>query len=125
MDDAAQPMSEANQICHIEIVTQNQEASQKFYGDLFGWKMNSHGGEYTLFNPPSGVSGGFTAPGSSLQSGTCIYIQVDDIEAKLKEIEEAGGEIVNPKTQISEDVGYFGMFKDPQGNLIGLLSSPH
>ena len=51
-----------------------------------------------------------------------FYVEVEDIEAKLKEAEELGGSVVVPVTTIPGMVT-FAMFTDPEGNCIGLVSS--
>lgn len=54
--------------------------------------------------------------------GVTIYIEVEDIEAKLKEIEATGGKIQKEKTKISDEFGFYALFFDPSGNSIGLWS---
>jgi hypothetical protein len=39
-------------------------------------------------------------------------------------VEAAGGKVLVPKTQISEDYGYMAMFLDTEGNRIALHSVP-
>ena len=51
-----------------------------------------------------------------------FYVEVEDIDAKLKEAEERGGKIVMPVTAIPGMVT-FAMFSDPEGNCVGLASS--
>jgi predicted enzyme related to lactoylglutathione lyase len=50
-----------------------------------------------------------------------ISVLTDDIESTLAKVEELGGQTVTPKTEIP-DMGWFAVFKDPQGNLIGLFT---
>ena len=49
-----------------------------------------------------------------------MYIEAEDIESKLKEIETAGAKIIKGKTGISPEFGFFALFADPSGNTIGL-----
>jgi hypothetical protein len=39
-------------------------------------------------------------------------------------VEAAGGKVLVPKTQISEDIGYMGVFLDTEGNRIAIHSIP-
>ena len=48
----------------------------------------------------------------------------DDLAAILGRIAAAGGRIVMPKTLIREEIGFFALFADSEGNVIG-LHSPH
>ncbi|TES92819.1 MAG: VOC family protein [Candidatus Cloacimonadota bacterium] len=110
-------------ICHIEIPTTDANKSKEFYGRIFGWEFEDGlGGEYVTFKPPEGVGGGFDKERKPCTDGVAIYIEVEDIESKLTEIEGAGGKKLVPKTKISDEYGYYAMFLDPVGNSVGLWS---
>jgi uncharacterized protein len=51
-----------------------------------------------------------------------FYIEVDDPQAHLDRIEQAGGTTVVPVTEVPGLVT-FAQFADPQGNVVGLLKS--
>lgn len=51
-----------------------------------------------------------------------FVIEVDDLEAKLAEIEQLGGKTVTPVTVIP-DVVTFAEFSDPEGNVLGISKS--
>ena len=53
---------------------------------------------------------------------TLVYIETDDIDGMLLKINGGGGTTETPKTLISENAGYFALFKDPDNNLLGLWS---
>jgi len=46
----------------------------------------------------------------------------EDIEADLKNAESLGASVVFPKSEIP-GTGWYGMFKDPTGNIIALYTS--
>lgn len=46
----------------------------------------------------------------------------DDLQAVLDKIEAGNGKIIVPKTQISPEMGYFGMFIDTEGNKMAIHS---
>ena len=50
-----------------------------------------------------------------------LYVASEDIDADLRKAESLGGTTVVPKTEIPQ-VGWFGVFKDPTGNKVGLFS---
>ena len=56
--------------------------------------------------------------------GALLYFtsRSGDVNDELDRIEAAGGEILKPKTQISEDHGYMALIKDTEGNRIALHS---
>jgi predicted enzyme related to lactoylglutathione lyase len=113
-----------NSVCHIEISCTDSGKAAKFYGGLFGWKIdNAMGDEYIFFQPEIGVGGAFSknekhAPGASV----IFYVEVDDIEAYLKKAVELGGQESTPKTEIPGH-GWYGHFIDPDGNLMGLFTA--
>ena len=66
---------------------------------------------------------GFHIP--SATDGPLIYLDANpDVNIVLGRVEAAGGKVLVPKTQISEDYGYMAMFLDTEGNRIALHSVP-
>ncbi|SHE34327.1 VOC family protein [Dysgonomonas macrotermitis] len=56
-------------------------------------------------------------------NGILISLAVDCMDEVLTRITSAGGKIVKEKTKIEADnLGYFSMFTDSEGNIIGLYS---
>ena len=110
-------------IVHIELSALDSKASAKFYGDTFNWKINHmEGMDYYTWAPESGPGGGFIPVTEENPVGTILlYIQVADIEAKLSQIEENGGQTLTPKSEIP-GVGHFAIFADPTGNKVGLFT---
>ncbi|EQB63212.1 MAG: hypothetical protein RBG1_1C00001G0791 [candidate division Zixibacteria bacterium RBG-1] len=116
----------SNSICHIEIMTTDLKKAEKFYSDLFGWKVNSDAmgdGKYSLFEAPKPPHGGIAKvdkvnPGNNL----IFYVEVSDIPGTLTRAESLGAKTVTPKTEINPEVGWFGNFRDLDGNLIGLYT---
>jgi uncharacterized protein len=111
-------------IVHIEIPAADSTKAAQFYQALFGWKTTrDEKMDYTLWEPDEGVGGGFspldelTKPGNIL-----IHVDSPDIEADLKQVVKLGGKVVRNKTEIP-GIGWFGVFKDPTGNMIALYTS--
>jgi len=116
-------MSKRN-VVHVEIPAANVEAAGKFYESLFGWKME-HVPEfnYTMWADGSGSGGGFNVVSEENPVGqVLVYIDSDDIEADLKKAVKLGGTIVREKTDIP-GTGWYGLFKDPTGNVLALYTS--
>jgi hypothetical protein len=116
-------MSKRN-VVHVEIPASNVKSASKFYGTLFGWKME-HVPEfdYTMWEDGSGYGGGFNKVDDENPVGqVLVYIHSNDIEADLIQVEKLGGTIVRPKTDIP-GTGWFGLFKDPTGNVLALYTS--
>ena len=55
--------------------------------------------------------------------GVILYFSGgDDLQVVLDRVVDAGGDIVEPKQSVDATSGYWGRFRDTEGNLIGLLS---
>lgn len=113
-----------SKIVHIEIPAPDLEKAAEFYSKLFGWEIEMLPEmDYAVWSPPEeGVAGGFLKSAKPTTDGALLHIGVDDIEAKLREIEAAGGKTVTPKTKISDEWGYYAEFTDIFGNKLGLWS---
>jgi len=117
-------MSKRN-VVHVEIPAANVEAAGKFYQDLFGWKI-SYDPElnYSMWEAGNGDAyGGFPQVSDQTHAGqVLVYIASDDIDADLKKVVEMGGKVIFPKDEIPQ-TGWFALFQDPTGNVLGLYTS--
>ena len=112
-------------VVHVEIPAANVEAAGKFYQELFGWKI-SHDPElnYSMWEAGNGDGyGGFPQVSDQTHAGqVLVYIASDDIDADLKRVVEMGGKVIFPKDEIPH-TGWFALFQDPTGNVLGLYTS--
>jgi predicted enzyme related to lactoylglutathione lyase len=119
-------MSSKHLIGWFELYVNDFEKSKKFYSELFGWKFNqslSMGESYWNISTGEGsLSGGLmkkTIPGHSGQA-VVLYVETDDIDATLNKAISLGGKTETGKTLISDSAGYFALFTDIDGNVVGL-----
>lgn len=112
--------------CHIDLPTHDAERSKRFYGDVFGWRLDDYPGTgYTgITTSEDGILSGLGSlaeeAGLPSQSpGPVPYIRPGEFEATLAAIERAGGTVLIPKTDV-KGYGWFAHFRDPEGNVIGL-----
>lgn len=87
-----------------------------FGGLLMGWfpdRGEVPGAQGTLIKQESYIPS---------QEGTLVYFISDNVQNELDRVETAGGSIYQPKTQISPEHGYMGVFLDTEGNRIALHS---
>lgn len=121
-------MAVKNAIGWFEIHVNDFDAAMKFYGGIFSWEFKqsqSTGSSYWNIFPGEGsIGGGFMKKEKPEHTGSAVilYIEVDNIDETLKKTAELGGKIHTTKTLINENAGSFGLFNDPDGNLIGLWS---
>lgn len=120
---------------HFEIPADDAEKLKKFYGDLFGWKIEKYPGPsvyYMLQTVPvdskgmptrAGVSGGLFLKKNAQypqQTKPTNYFWVESVDEYSKKIEALGGKIVVPKMEIP-GLGWWELALDPEGNQFGLL----
>lgn len=111
-------------IVHIEFSAKDREAAAQFYNQVFGWEIQ-HMPEmnYSTFMCDEKLGGGFNPISEENPAGTVmVYIQAEDIEATLADIEAHGGKMILPKSEIP-GVGWFAFFTDPTGNQVALYKA--
>ena len=117
---------------HFEIPADDVERASKFYTEVFEWKMQKLANpedpskDYWFFdtkdeNGNKGIGGGLMkrqAPEHSVTN----YITVPSIDDYASKIEEAGGKVIMPKTEIPE-MGFILVFLDTENNMFGLYEA--
>ena len=106
---------------HIEIPSTNFKKTKKFFGAVFGWTFQDVPEmEYVLFRAGSQPNGGFYLVKKMPKKGQVnAYIEVEDIDAKLKEIKKAKGKVLVKKTDIGT-MGHIAQFATPDGCFLSL-----
>jgi uncharacterized protein len=125
-DDHAMMMPAEGAFCWNELATTNLDQAKKFYTELLGWtlKEGQSGGmiynEITAGGRPSGGMYQMPAEMGNAPSHWIAYVAVDDVDAKAKQVEELGGKVCMPPTDIP-NVGRFCVITDPTGAAISLI----
>ncbi len=114
----------AHPVVHVEIRSQDPNATRQFFADLLDWKVASEGAfpGYTFID--TGADGPpYTAisPRQATEDEVLFFVAVDDVAATLQRAEELGGTIVQPAQQVPGTS--FGVFADPHGHRIGVASN--
>jgi uncharacterized protein len=116
----------------FEIPTANLERACAFYEKIFAFKMNAmdlaNGLRMAMFPVDAAQSVGgalchhpeFYTPS---RTGTLVYLNADpDLAVVLGRVENAGGQVLVPKTRISPEYGFMAVFIDSEGNRVALHS---
>jgi predicted enzyme related to lactoylglutathione lyase len=113
----------ANEVGWFEIHGKDGAKIQKFYADLFGWKVDANNPmNYGMVEgKDGGIGGGLT--GSEQAPMVTVYVNVDDLDATLKKAEGLGGKTVMPPMDVPGGPK-IAMFADPDGNVIGVMKPP-
>jgi predicted enzyme related to lactoylglutathione lyase len=104
---------------YVEIPAREPEESAAFYEQVFGWKSRKRGDGTLAFDDAGSVSGAWVTDRPPQEKpGIVTYVMVDDAEAALARIVEAGGRVVVPLGALSESGAAH--FADPVGNVLGV-----
>ena len=114
----------ANPVTWFEIIGPDAKAIQKFYRDVFAWKMTPPGSEemgyYSMLQGHEpGIGGGL---GQGGPARVTVYIESADPQKLLDKAVANGATMMMPITVITPDTT-IGMFSDPAGNTVGLLKA--
>ena len=111
------PKPPANSICSLEMFAKD-EASPRFFAELFGWGTLPTMPAYVAFDAGAGIGGVFQSHTPALPA--VAYIYVDDVAAKLIEIEGAGGKRLGDAMSMP-GMGTFGYFTDPSSTTMAMI----
>lgn len=116
-----------------ELLTTDVEGAKKFYAELLGWTLepvthdcedSDEAFEYNLVKVDGTEIGGIMAVPAQAQGmpptwGT--YVTVDDVDASAVKVQDLGGKVIVPLTDIP-GVGRFCVIQDPQGAALTLIT---
>jgi predicted enzyme related to lactoylglutathione lyase len=117
-----------------DLLTNDPAASQRFYGELFGWEFESAGSAsnlssdsaYTLIRHRGRLIGGMIDTLALNNRGDIsqwvVVMSVVDIDGKVSDVRDRGGEIVTPPTDLQRR-GRLAVVRDAEGALIALLET--
>jgi len=109
-----------NHVIHFEVTGRDAPALQKFYSEVFGWKIdaNNPNGYGWVEHDPGEIVGGI-GPALSGPGQTTFYVRADDPEGVLRHVEQLGGKVIMPLTEVAPNTK-IALFADPEGHVIGL-----
>lgn len=123
-----------NPVVHFEMPFDDRARMASFYESAFGWQMQTLGadmGDYVLATTTEtedgrpknagAINGGFFARKADWPAQhPSVVIAVDDIGAAMKQVTEAGGEVLGEAMSIP-GVGQYVSFMDTEGNRVSML----
>ncbi|KAF7599183.1 MAG: lactoylglutathione lyase [Candidatus Dactylopiibacterium carminicum] len=119
-----------NAVNWFEIPVADLERASVFYGRLYATELqrnNDFPGMPMAMLPyvEPGVGGCLVKMDEARPhaDGVRVYLNGgDDLATILERVVPAGGKVIVPKTLIHAEIGYFAIFADTEGNLLGLHS---
>lgn len=124
---------QANKVAWFELPADDVVRAKKFYNKVFGWNTPEMGGGGVFAlttaadkqgNPTeAGGINGDIQPRSKGLDRPVIMITVDNVEAQLQAVKDAGGKVVYGPEDASKFGGpLWAVFSDPEGNHVGVYS---
>ncbi len=127
-------MSSKNPVVHFEMPYDDAKRVAEFYSKAFGWQMNNLGdemmnyitayttetGEDRMVKTPGAINGGFFPVADATAKVTSVVISVDDLDAAMQDVKDAGGTIVSEPSEIP-GIGMWAVFTDTEGNRVSML----
>ncbi|MGQ0588953.1 MAG: VOC family protein [Sphingosinicella sp.] len=98
---------------YVELPTADIDAAARFYEQVFGWTMTRFGPTYAA-TMSGDTDVGLQADQTEATKAPLAVIEVDDLEAALTAIEQAGGTVV--RSIFAFPGGRRFQFTDPSGN---------
>lgn len=110
-------------VVHFEIGGPDADVLAKFYEELFGWDIDRTSmPEYPMvYRMPKGIGGGIPKSQDGSPFITFYVTCDDDVAGKLAEAESKGATVALPTMDVPGGPT-IAAFKDPDGNLIGLVN---
>lgn len=124
---------QADKVAWFEMPADDVARASEFYNKVFGWATPPMGEDATFAltvaadahgNPTEvgGINGGFHKRQSASDAGPVVNIMVADIDAKLQAVEAAGGNVIQPRTEVGEYGLSMALFRDTEGNVMGVYT---
>ncbi|MBV9770907.1 MAG: VOC family protein [Bryobacterales bacterium] len=108
-----------NQIDYIEFAATDLPKTKAFYAEVFGWKFEDYGPEYSSFSDGR-IAGGFTTNAPPPIKGTLVVLYASDLEGTQAKVKAAGAAI--SREIFSFPGGRRFHFQDPSGNELAVWS---
>jgi uncharacterized protein len=112
---------DVGKVIHFEVTGKDGAALQRYYGELFGWNINTDNpGGYGMTDPSqTGVVVGVGTAQDGSSGWVTGYVRVADINATLAKAESLGGRTVAPRFS-PDGTAYLALVADPEGHILGL-----
>ncbi len=123
-------MLAASAITWFEIPSKDLDRATRFYEDVLGVKLKPDAmgpsAKFSIFPADKGQPTGCVmhADGYSPSAdSTTVYLNLlDDLAKPLGKVEKAGGKVLQGKTALPENMGFYAQFLDSEGNRVGFFS---
>ena len=113
-----------------ELMTPNPDAAKDFYGKVVGWtttKYDTSAIDYSMFMADERPVGGLMeltkeAADMGAPPNWLAYVEVPSVDDTIAKAQELGASVIVPANTV-ENVGRFGILRDPQGVAFAVITS--
>lgn len=117
-------------VVHFEIIGKDAKALHRYYSELFGWRIEADNPmDYGIVARDEntnadgvGIGGGVGRGPEGHEGHVTFYVEVPDVEAALARAESLGGSRMMGPHEVADQVE-IGLFTDPEGHVVGVISS--
>lgn len=115
-----------NPVTQFQILSKEPDATARFYGDLFGWRVDANNPlGYRRITTASdagdsiGINGGIWPAPQQAPNFVQFFVTVKDVTAAIKKAEQLGAKVLIPATVLPEGET-MAVLHDPQGMSFGI-----
>src|SRR5262245_35315581 len=114
----------------FEIPSSDLARATRFYEDVLGVELKPDAMgpkmKFSIFPAEKGQPTGCVMQADGYRpsaDSTTVYLNLrDDLAKPLAKVEKAGGKVLQGKTALPENMGYYAQFLDSEGNRVGFFS---
>lgn len=123
-------MLAASAVTWFEIPSKDLNRATRFYEEVLGVKLKPDAMgpslKFSIFPADKGQPTGCVIQGDGYRpspDSTTVYLNLrDDLAKPLAKVEKAGGKVLQDKTALPENMGFYAQFLDSEGNRVGFFS---
>jgi len=110
----------------MQLETSDPKVAREFYEKLFKWTLTSKemhgGGKFIEVDAGEGPCAGIAQGDGPNESQWIPFVNVNDIHEYTEKAEKLGAKVVVPITDLGGNEGFFSVFVDPIGAVLGLYA---
>jgi predicted enzyme related to lactoylglutathione lyase len=123
-------MLAASAVTWFEIPSKDLARATRFYEDVLGIQLKPDAMgpkmKFSIFPADKGQPTGCVMQADGYRpsaDSTTVYLNLrDDLSQPLGKVEKAGGKVLQGKTALPENMGFYAQFLDSEGNRVGFFS---
>ena len=118
-------------VVHFEVIGGDGDKLRDYFSELFGWEFGDTMGPTNYAVVPRdgntnadgvGIGGGIGSAPEGYGGHVTFYVEVPDVGEALEKAESLGGSRMMGPDEMPEAGITIGLFTDPEGHVVGLVS---